>query len=144
MGVGSALPPPIPGTDLRPSDLYQMLLPDDLYHTSPKELCPLFCARKEVLARRYKEKNIFGRRAAVGCRGVDPIYPITVAVTPRSQIQQLEVKAAGLQPVLQMRESLSGPFPPQPLTTHQFYDLNKTNLCSREFFCLGIHECNPE
>lgn len=35
------------------------------------------------------------------------IYPITITMTPGSQIQQLEVKAARLQPALQMRVSLS-------------------------------------
>lgn len=62
--------------------------------------------RKEVLARRHKEKMCLGEEQQWAGE-MSSIYPITIAMTPRSQIQQLEVKAAGLQTAQQMRESLS-------------------------------------
>lgn len=115
------------------------------YITSPKELCPLFCAmaRKEVLARRHKEKRVWEKSSS----GLERCQASTLSPSPWHPDHKYN-SWRSKQPVSNQPckgGNLWVPGWPLPTSTsHQFYDLNKANLCSQEFFRLGIHEGNPE
>lgn len=91
------------------------------YITSPKELCPLFCAmaRKEVLARRHKEKRVWEKSSS----GLERCQASTLS--PSLPWHPEHKYTAGGQssrsPTSPAKEGISeflgDPFPPQPLTS---------------------------